>query len=251
MLDPVSVDMQPPTLCDQAREDGKMAIMTIDQALASPTATGITIVDTPTNIARGSLTASLLPRVTAFNMNANGATSPGDAKLLAGLGTLFSKNSFTLTVRGSVADLTNPANAAGLTLANIKAVFDTAANILAAATQPVITGANSVVMSSSADVSLAGMIAFTTMPSFSVNPGAIITLADTAANLLAITNGQKRGALQAYKVAVDSTVDVDTALDVVCKTACKCFQIPAEQPLFCKFPRGVSFGSIAQASMVR
>ncbi len=27
--------------------------------------------------------------------------------------------------------------------------------------------------------------------------------------------------------------------------------IPAEQPLFCKFPRGVSFGSIAQASMVR
>ena len=26
---------------------------------------------------------------------------------------------------------------------------------------------------------------------------------------------------------------------------------PAEQPLFCKFPRGVSFGSIAQASMVR
>ncbi len=25
----------------------------------------------------------------------------------------------------------------------------------------------------------------------------------------------------------------------------------AEQPLFCKFPRGVSFGSIAQASMVR
>ena len=133
--------MQPPTLCDQAREDGKMAIMTIDQALASPTATGITIVDTPTNIARGSLTASLLPRVTAFNMNANGATSPGDAKLLAGLGTLFSKNSFTLTVRGSVADLTNPANAAGLTLANIKAVFDTATIILAAATQPVITSA--------------------------------------------------------------------------------------------------------------
>ena len=27
--------------------------------------------------------------------------------------------------------------------------------------------------------------------------------------------------------------------------------IRAEQPLFCKFPRGVSFGSIAQASMVR
>jgi D-alanyl-lipoteichoic acid acyltransferase DltB (MBOAT superfamily) len=27
--------------------------------------------------------------------------------------------------------------------------------------------------------------------------------------------------------------------------------LAAEQPLFCKFPRGVSFGSIAQASMVR
>ena len=30
-----------------------------------------------------------------------------------------------------------------------------------------------------------------------------------------------------------------------------CRQLKAEQPLFCKFPRGVSFGSIAQASMVR
>jgi len=29
------------------------------------------------------------------------------------------------------------------------------------------------------------------------------------------------------------------------------WKIRAEQPLFCKFPRGVSFGSIAQASMVR
>ena len=35
------------------------------------------------------------------------------------------------------------------------------------------------------------------------------------------------------------------------KTVVQKAEALAEQPLFCKFPRGVSFGSIAQASMVR
>jgi hypothetical protein len=187
-----------------------MATMTVEQALAS-TATGITVADTPTNIAKVVTNTALLARVSLFTMSANNATSAADAKALATLGSKFSLNGFRLTVRDTVAELSKSANAPGVAIATVTAVFDTAANIVAAATQSVITGAGSVVMSASADVTLAGMIAFTTMPSFSVNPGAIITLADTAANLLAITASQKRGALQAYKVAISSTVDVATA----------------------------------------
>ncbi|MGE4047563.1 MAG: beta strand repeat-containing protein, partial [Acetobacteraceae bacterium] len=187
-----------------------MATMTVAQALAS-TQTGIVIADTPANIASIVNNTALLARVASVTLNGDAASGAADATKVASLGAKFSVGTNKLTVRGTVADLTNPIYTAGLTIATHTGLIDTAANLIAAAGLPVVTGAGGVVMSQSAEVTLAGLIVLGAMPAFSVYPGAIITLADTAANLLAITPTQKRAALKVYKVAVDSTVTVAEA----------------------------------------
>ncbi len=184
--------------------------MTIAQALAS-SETGILVVDTPTNIARAASNAGLVARVTQFTMSANAASSPQDATLLAGLGAKFSVGAFRLTVRGTLAELDNAAYAAGVDLGMVVAVLDTAANLLASPGSPALARASSVVMSSNASVTLANLVTLEAMTSFSVYPGATITLADSAANLLGITQAQKRAALRVYQLAVDATVSVETA----------------------------------------
>ena len=188
-----------------------MATMTIAQALNS-TDTGITIADTPVNIARAVSNTALMARVAQFTLNANGASSAGDAATLATLGGRFSTGGFRYTVRDSIAELTKPAHASGLTIATVTAVFDTAANLLAAAGTQVITRAASVLLSTSATLTLANLTTLQAMPAFSVLPGQFIEMADTAANLLAIAPSQMRATMRFFTVTANATVSEPNAL---------------------------------------
>ena len=187
-----------------------MATMTIAQALAS-NAFGIIIADTPVKIAAALSNTALVARVSQFTMNAPGASGAGHAALLAGLGSKFSTNGFRYVVRDTVAFLTDPHNAAGLALATAIAVFDTAANLLAIAGTPLALRAGSVLLSTSATLTLANLITLEAEPSFSVLPGQSITLGDSAANLLALTAAQNRASIKAESVTVNSTVSIATA----------------------------------------
>ena len=199
---------------DRGNTPGKelhiMAILTIAQALAT-TATGIIVADTPVNIAQALTNTALVARVTQFTLAANGASGAGVATLLAGLGTKFSTGGFRFIVRDSVAALTDPADAAGLGIATVIAIYDNAANLLAAAGTPLMRAARSVLLSTSASLTLANLIALEAEPAFSVLPGQTITLADSATNLLALTAAQQRPAIRAYTDTVSSTVSVAVA----------------------------------------
>ncbi len=184
-----------------------MATMTIAQALLS-NATGIVIADTPANIGAALSNASLVARVAQFGMNANGAAWASLATQLATLGGRFSTNGFRLTVRDSVAMLTDPANADGVGLGGAIAVFDTADHLLAIAGSPLAVRASSTLLSTSASLTLAQLITLESESAFSVRPGQSITLADSAANLLALTAGQNRPSIKAFTVAVGSTTDL-------------------------------------------
>ena len=186
-----------------------MATMTIAQALLS-NATGIVIADTPANIAAALSNTALTARVSQFALNGNGAIWASAATQLASLGSKFSLNGFHLVVRDTVANLTDPDYAAGIALGTSYAVFDTAAALLSIAGSPVAANAASVVLSTSANMTLAQLIALETEHAFSVYPGQIITLADSAANLLALTAPESKPALKAFSVAVNSTVDIQT-----------------------------------------
>jgi hypothetical protein len=192
------------------KEPPIMATLTIAQALAT-TATGIIVADTPVNIAQALGNASLVARVAQFTLNANGASGAGAATLLAGLGTKFSTGGFRFVVRDSVAALTDPADAAGLGIATVIAIYDTAANLLAAAGTPLMRAAGSVLLSTSSSLTLANLITLEAEPAFSVLPGQSITLADSAANLLALTAAEQRPAIRAYTDTLDSTVSVAAA----------------------------------------
>ena len=187
-----------------------MATMTIAQALAS-NAFGIIIADTPVKMVAALSNTALVARVSQFTMNAPGASGAGHAALLAGLGSKFSTNGFRYVVRDTVAFLTDPHNAAGLALATAIAVFDTAANLLAIAGTPLALRAGSVLLSTSATLTLANLITLEAEPSFSVLPGQSITLGDSAANLLALTAAQNRASIKAESVTVNSTVSIATA----------------------------------------
>jgi hypothetical protein len=188
-----------------------MATMTIAQALAS-SATGIIVADTPANIAAALPNAGLVARVTHFSLSANGSSTAATAKVIATLGNKFSPGTFQYTVRDSVAALSNPANAAGVAIASAIAVYDTAANLLAAATSSLVQHAASTLMSNSAALSLANLLRLEALPAFSVLPGQGITLADSAANLLALTAAQNRPSIKSFQVTVNSTVSEANAV---------------------------------------
>ena len=189
-----------------------MATMTIAQALAS-NATGIKVVDTPVNIASVANNTSLMARVTSFAMSANGASSVGQAKLLYALGSKFSRGGYTYTVRDTVAALTDPTAASALKgLGAALSVYDTATNLLAAATSPLMAKAVSTVLSVNATLTLANLLKLEALPFFSVLPGQTITLADTAANLLAMTAAANRAAITAFQVVSKATVTLAQAL---------------------------------------
>ena len=187
-----------------------MATMTIAQALAS-NATGIIIADTPANIGAALSNAALVARVSQFTMNGNGAAWASLATQLASLGSKFSPNGHKLVIRDTVAMLTDPGYAAGVALGANYAVDDTAANLLAIAGTPLATNAASVLLSTSAGITLAQLITLEAEPSFSVTPGQSITLADSAPNLLALTAGENRPAIKAYSVTANSAVNLATA----------------------------------------
>ena len=191
-----------------------MATMTIAQALVS-TESNITIADTPVNIAQAVSNSALMARISLAVMSGNGASGAGDALLLASLGAKFSKGGFRYTVRDPIASLTDPANAAGVALATVTSVFDTAAHLLAAVGTPVMTGAGSVLLSAGASVSLANLTILQALRSFSVLPGQSITIADTAANLLALAPSQMRPSIRFFTVAVNSTVPESAAISLL------------------------------------
>jgi len=188
-----------------------MATMTVAQALAS-SATGITIADTPANIAAVVFNTGLLARVTEFTLSGNGASNASDARLLATLGSRFSPGSYRYVVRDTVAALSDQRNAAGLAIASAFSVFDTATNLLAASGSSLMQRASSVVLSTGASLTLANLLRLEALPSFSVMPGKSITLADTASNLLALTPAQNRPAIKAFQVVGTSNVELAAAL---------------------------------------
>ena len=187
---------------------------TIAQALAS-NATGIVIPDTPANIGATLSNASLVARVSQFTLGGNGAAWASLATQLAGLGSQFSTNGFRLVVRDSVVFMENPANAAGLAIATTIALLDSAANLLTVAGTPFAARVGSTVLSTSATLTLAQLIALESETAFSVLPGQSITLADSAANLQALTGAQNRGAIKASTVTIASTVTLSSALNLV------------------------------------
>ncbi|MBN8897258.1 MAG: hypothetical protein J0H35_03585, partial [Rhodospirillales bacterium] len=130
-----------------------MPTMTVAQALAS-SATGITIADTPANIAAVVSNTALRARVNLFTFNANGASNASDARLIATLGSAFSTGPYRYTVRDTVAALTASKNAAGLSIASALSVFDTLTNLLAAEHTTLMQRASSVVLSTGTSLSL-------------------------------------------------------------------------------------------------
>ena len=119
---------------------------TVAQALAN-SASGILVVDTPANIAANLSNTSLVRRVNLFSMNGNGTVLASQAAALAAIGSKFSTAGHKLTDRDTVAQLTALANAAGVTIpGTIVVVQDTAANILAAASNTIIHSASSIVL---------------------------------------------------------------------------------------------------------
>ncbi len=187
-----------------------MATMTIAQARASSD-TGIIIADTPANIAAALSNTALVARVSQFTMNGNGAIWAAAATQLAGLGSRFSTGGNRLIVRDTAANLTDPDFAAGVALGTVYAFYDHAEGLLSVAGTIFASHANSAVLSASASLTLAQLISLETLPGFSVLPGQIVTLADSAANLLALTPQETKAALKAFTVSVDSSVDISTA----------------------------------------
>ena len=108
----------------------------------------------------------------------------------------------------SFAELNNPIYAAGVALCNALSFLDTAPNLLAAATSPKMTSAFSVLLSTSASLTVANIATLAVLPNFSMNTGQFITAADTGANLLTVTTNQKNRGVSAFKVAITSTVTV-------------------------------------------
>ena len=188
-----------------------MATYTIAQALAS-SASGITVADSAVDIASALPNPALVSRVTLFTMNGSGAVAAWQAAALAGLGSQFSTSGYKLTVRDSVAGLTDPANASGLTIPGIVvAVYDTAIDILNAASNTIIRNASSIALSANATVSLNQLLTLESWPSFTA-AGLTITLADSAANLLALTTAEQKPTLTVFQVSVNSTVNTTQAI---------------------------------------
>lgn len=192
-----------------------MATMTMAQALASGSA-GITVVDSLLNIVAGVNQAistgtygSLIARVDLFAMNGRGAESPQNALLLVRtIAGKFTRNGFDMVVRGTIAELTDPQYADGLTLASMLAAYDTAANLIAAAGQPIVSHLSSAAVSDNAVVSFSGFLTLVSYPSFSIAPKEL-TIADNAANLLGYSASPlQRGAVKHFRMNADSTVDI-------------------------------------------
>ena len=191
-----------------------MARFSIAQALAS-TATGLSVSDTLANIARALPDPAFVARVSSFRVNAPATASAGMIAQVAGLGAKLSLGVNKLTAQDSVAQLTDPANAPGLALASAVVVRDTADHLLAASGSALMMRANSVVLSSSASLTLAQIAVLRAEPSFSILAGQSLTLADTASNLLAVTTPQLRALISSYRLAGNATVTVATANNLV------------------------------------
>ncbi len=184
---------------------------TVAQAIAT-NASGILVVDTAVNIATNLTNTSLVSRVSLFSMSASGNVAAWEAAALAAIGTKFSTAGYTLTIRDTVAQLTASSNAAGLTISGIQVgVQDTAADILAAITNPIIRNANSVALTANATLTLAQLLSLETLSNLSA-AGLTLTLADSAANLLALTPAETKAALTVFQVSVSSIVTAQQAV---------------------------------------
>ena len=75
----------------------------------------------------------------------------------------------------------------------VVAVTDTATNILAAASNPIIRDASSVALTANATLTLAQLLTLESLAHFSA-AGLTLTLADSAANLLALDAGRSKAA---------------------------------------------------------
>ncbi len=193
---------------------------TVAQALQT-TASGITVVDTPINIADAIGNSDLLSRVSLFTLSGDAAVDAYRAEALYTLGSAFSLGGYSLTIRDTVGSLTFAGNAQAPLVGTSVQVVDTAADILAAANNPIIHGADTISVVTDSTLTLAQLQLLETWPHFTAS-GTIITLADTAANLLAVTPDIAKPALQVYEVAVDSTV---SAADAVTLSALPGFTI--------------------------
>ncbi len=180
---------------------------TVAQALAT-NAIGILVADSASNIANNVSNPGLVSRVSLFSLNGNGAVTAQQAAALAAIGSKFSMASFRLTERDTVAHIiADGATVSGITVA----VQDTAANILAAANTPIIRNANSIALTANATLTLAQLLTLESWPSFTA-PALTLTLADSAANLLAFTPAEAKGSLTVFQVNANSTVTAAQAV---------------------------------------
>ena len=145
-------------------------------------------------------------------MSAAASVAAWQAENLGTLGSKFSANGFKLTIRDNVAALTSSANSAGLAIAGAAiAVFDTAANILAGTGNSIIRNAGSIALSANAMLSLSQLLTLETWASFTA-AGLTLTLANSAANLLALTTPEQKPALTVFQVSISSTVTAASAI---------------------------------------
>ncbi len=189
-----------------------MSTITVAQALAT-SAYGLVVADTAANIALNLSNASLVSRVSQFNMSGSGAVSAWQAAALAAIGSKFSLNSYALTaLRDTVAQLTAAGNAAGLTIRGVLvAVGDTAIDVVNAYNNPIIRNANSVALTANATLTLAQLLMLESLSNFSA-AGLTLTLSDSATNLLAFTPAEAKPALKVFQVGINSTVTAAQAI---------------------------------------
>src|SRR6185312_5290200 len=88
---------------------------------------------------------------------------------------------------------------------------DTATNILAAIGNPIIRNAGAIALTASTTLTLAQLLSLETWPSFSA-AGLTLTLADTAANLLALTPAQQKPTLTVFQMTASATVTASAAV---------------------------------------
>ncbi|HTW68388.1 MAG TPA: hypothetical protein VME47_00755, partial [Acetobacteraceae bacterium] len=176
------------------------------------TATNLHVVDTVANILGALSNNSLLARVSLFSMSGNAIVTAMQSAELAALGSQFSTNGHTLTIRDTVANLTATGNAAGPSITGATVdVVDTAANILAADGNPIISHASAIALTANATLSLANLLILERFPSFTA-VGVTLTLADTAANLLAFTAAEAKPALTVFTLNASGSVGVTQAI---------------------------------------
>ena len=182
---------------------------TVAQALLT-TASGITVADSPANIAAVAGDATLVSRVSQFTMLGSDVVTAAQAEALSTLGSFFTRDGYTLTVRDSVAAVTNPANAHGLPVGNQIEVVDNIDNLLSAINNPIVHAADTLTLTTDSTLRVAQLLTFESFPHFNA-VGTAITLADTAANLLSLSPAETLPQVRGFAISFNSTVSAAEA----------------------------------------